>query len=70
MDLKTLFEELSPGEKILLSQRVPANLNYLFQISGGHRKPSPAMARRLVAADPRLTLEALRPDIWGEQKAA
>ncbi len=66
MNLRQLFDAIPPDEKRRLAESIPCNLVYLRQIAGGHRKPSPEFARRLVSADSRLTLSALRPDIWGD----
>ena len=65
MNLAELFAVLTAEEKRTLAAKVDANLVYLFQIAGGDRNPSPKLAQRLAAADSRLTLEALRPDVWG-----
>ena len=43
----------------VLHEKTGANKKYLYQIAVGLRKPSPALARKLVDADKRLTLEGL-----------
>jgi len=43
---------------------------YLCQIASGHRKPSPKLAKALVrASGGEMTLESLRPDIFGDVHA-
>jgi hypothetical protein len=61
--------ELTPAERKALAQAVGCNPIYLHQLATRFRnkKPSPELCRRLVAADRRLTLEELRPDIWGDR---
>jgi hypothetical protein len=66
MTLRELLDVLSPAEKKALAERARTEYIYLFQMAAGARQPSPKLARRLVDADPRLTLADLRPDIWGE----
>lgn len=59
------LSDLSPQERAELAKKVKKNEVYIYQCSTGFRNPSAKLARNLVAADPRLTLEELRPDIWG-----
>ena len=58
------LSDLSPPERKALAAKVGTNPLYLWQCATGRRSPSPAMARRLVESDARLTLHELRPDIW------
>jgi hypothetical protein len=60
--------DLSPADRTALAKRVGANAVYLYQVAVGFRnkRASPDLCRRLVAAEPRLTLAELRPDIWGD----
>lgn len=72
MTLKELMKVLTHEEKHSLARRAETDYIYLFQCAGtgpNSRRPSPALAKRLVAADPRLTLAELRPDIWGDEPA-
>jgi len=64
MNLKRLLEILPRGEGKVFAEKVGTAYPYLYQIANGIRKPSPEFCQRLVDADPRLTLEELRPDIW------
>jgi len=64
MNMRNLLNELSFAEKLAFAERAGTQYFYLFQIAGGQRSPSPKLCRRLVAADPRLTVGELRPDIW------
>lgn len=65
MNMQEFIRATSPEQREALAAKVEISSKYLFQISGGHRKPSVKLARRLVEADSRLTLSELRPDIWG-----
>ncbi len=69
MNLRQLFDAIDAEAKRELAAKVDSNLVYLFQIAGGDRNPSPALARRLVQAEPRLKLHDLRPDIWSKEAA-
>lgn len=66
MNLKTLREAHGKEAWIELARRAGTSEKYIYQCAEGHRSPSPRLARKLVAADRRLTLEALRPDIYGK----
>lgn len=64
MDMLALKNEIGSEGLDQLAEKVESSPAYLSQIAHGHRKPSPALCRRLVAAEPRLTLSALRPDVY------
>lgn len=70
--LKSLYE--SEGADLLdrLHALTGANRKYLYQIAVGRRTPSAGLAKRLAAADPRMSLhELLFPgDAYPEQGAA
>lgn len=72
MDLKTYFQSTKPEERETLAKACDTSADYLYLCSRGDRRVGPALARRLVEAEPRLTLAELRPDIWPatEQAAA
>lgn len=55
------LSDLSPTERAELAAKVGCNPKYLYQCATQWRgkRPSPELARTLVAADPRLTLEEL-----------
>ena len=60
--MKTLFDiykREGPSVLSVLHEKTGANKKYLYQIAVGIRRPSPALARKLVVADGRLTLEGL-----------
>ena len=66
MNLRDLQKQAGRGIFVELAERVKTSPSYISQCAIGARKPSPAFAKKLVAADPRLTLAALRPDVYGK----
>ena len=67
MDAKTFIEKHGRDRAEAVAKRAKTNMAYLGQIAGGHRKPSPHLAKRLVAASGgELTLVDLRPDIYSD----
>lgn len=66
MDLRNYFLSTRPAERKVLAEAVGTSVDYLYLCSTNKRKPGPALCMRLVAAEPRLTLGDLRPDIWGD----
>lgn len=70
MDLQTLLRTIEPREREALAKRAKTSVGYLYLLAGGHRKPSPKLARKLVTVEPRLTLPDLRPDLWAAQHEA
>lgn len=71
MDLLQL-QQAEPNKDVfdVLAKRVKSSRAYISQLAHGHRKASPDMCKKLVKADARLTLERLRPDIYGRAVAA
>jgi hypothetical protein len=67
MTLRELLDVLTHEEKVALAEKAETTYIYLFQMAAGARSPSPKLARKLAAADSRLKLADLRPDIWGRQ---
>lgn len=59
MNLTDIFETEGRQGLIKLAEKVGCNHKFLWQCASGRREPSPNMARRLVEADPRLTIEAI-----------
>lgn len=57
--LAILYKTEGPALFERLHKEVGANPKYLYQIAAGFRKPSAKLARRLIAAEPSLTLEGL-----------
>ena len=69
MDLQTFLK--TTGKRQELAARLGISANYLWQIAAGNagRRPSPKLARRLHEETLGVvTLESLRPDIWGDSK--
>jgi hypothetical protein len=66
MDMKTYLQQATPEEREALAIAVKSSVGYFYLIGGGHRRASPGLCKRLVAAEPKLTLSGLRPDIWAE----
>jgi DNA-binding transcriptional regulator YdaS (Cro superfamily) len=64
MDMKTFIRQATPEQREHLAKRVGSSVAYFYQIAGGHKKAGPKLCQKLVAAEPRLTLSELRPDIW------
>lgn len=65
------FINASPDQRENVAKKAETTVAYLIQLAGGHRKPSPDLARRLsIATEGKLTREGLRPDIYGELSAA
>lgn len=64
MDMKTYLQQATPDERDALAAAVGSSVGYFYLIGGGHRRASPALCKRLVGAEPKLTLGDLRPDIW------
>lgn len=65
MHIKEIWYEMDEQARAAFARSVDSSPGYLYLIVRGHRKASPALCQRLVARDPRLTLEALRPDVYG-----
>ena len=65
MNLKEFYKIAKRPERERLAKLCGTSLQYLDLIKRGVRDPGPELARKLVMAEPRLTLQALRPDIWG-----
>lgn len=66
MNLTEYFAATKPAERRKLAEICGTGVLYLDQCKRGVRKVGPKLALRLIAAEPRLTLPELRPDIWGE----
>jgi DNA-binding transcriptional regulator YdaS (Cro superfamily) len=57
---------LERADRKLLAAKLQTHEGYLYQIATGRRKPGPVMARRIHEATLGVvTLESLRPDVWG-----
>lgn len=64
MDMKTYLKQATPDEREVTASAAGTSVGYLYLIAGGHRRPSTDLTKRLVEAEPKLTLSGLRPDIW------
>ena len=65
MKVKTFISTLSPDGKRDFAARAGTTVAHLIQLAGGHRQPSPDMAKRLAkASGGAIKLHDLRPDIW------
>lgn len=63
MDAKTFYETYGTAESERVAKEAGTSLGYFRLIVGGHRKPGPAMVRRLViASGGMMSREDLRPD--------
>ncbi|MFS2103646.1 hypothetical protein [Ralstonia sp. Ralssp135] len=69
MDLKAYFQATKPQERDALAKDCDTSADYLYLCARGDRRPGPQLAKRLAAAEPRLTLAELRPDLWSDQPA-
>lgn len=59
MNLRDVYKAEGRQGLIRLADKAGTDPKYLYHCATGRREPSPNMARRLVAADSRLTLEAI-----------
>ena len=64
MDMKNYLKQAAPWERKALAEIAGTSVAYLYLIGGGHRNPSGKLCKKLVAAEPKLTLHELRPDTW------
>jgi hypothetical protein len=59
MNLKDIHEKEGRQALVRIAGQVGCNPKYLEQIARGSRFPSPALAFKLIAAEPRLKFESL-----------
>lgn len=59
MNLQDLFAAEGRQGLIKLAEKVGCHHKYLWQCATGRREPSPDLARKLVASDSRLSIEAI-----------
>lgn len=72
MNLREAWASMTPAQKVAFAKACGTSYIYVSQCTGtgpGSRRPSVKLCRRMVEADARLTLEELRPDVWGRQVA-
>ena len=70
MDMKTWLQQASKDQRQALATSCSASVGHLYAVAGGHRQASAKLCRILVKNEPRLTLHALRPDIWPDLAAS
>lgn len=66
MDMKTYLQQATPEQRENLARNVASSVGYFYLIAGAHRRAGTNLCRRLVAAEPKLSLNKLRPDVWPE----
>lgn len=66
MDMKTYLRQATPDQRQALAAAVHSSVGYFYLIAGNHKRPSAKLCHALVAAEPKLNLHELRPDIWPE----
>lgn len=65
MDIKTFVKTCSKEQREAVAIRAGTTEAYLFQLAGGHRKPSVRLAKYLeLASSGLMTRQELRPDIF------
>ena len=62
--MKNYLKQAAPCDRKTLADVAGTSVAYLYLIGGGHRRAGPELCKKLVAAEPKLTLCDLRPDIW------
>ncbi len=62
--MKNYLKQAAPCDRKILADAAGTSVAYLYLIGGGHRRAGPELCKKLVAAEPKLTLCDLRPDIW------
>lgn len=70
MDMKTYLKQATPDARKALAGITGTSVGYLYLIGGGHRRPGPELCKKLVAAESKLSLTELRPDIWAAADTA
>lgn len=67
MNMKEFIKSLNKSDRELIAKKAGTTDDYLFQIAGGHRNPSAALAKKLeIASGGVITRADLRPDIFGD----
>ena len=65
MDMKNYLKQAAPRDRQALADAAGTSVAYLYLIGGRHRRPSTKLCQKLVAAEVKLSLSELRPDVWG-----
>jgi hypothetical protein len=67
MDMRAYLNSITQAEREHLAEQCQTTVEYFWQLSGKHRRPSPALARRINQfSGGVVTLPELRPDIYGD----
>lgn len=62
--LREWLAKTSPERRDEVAKKAGTSAGYLWQLAGGHRKPTPEIAERLQeASDGEITIAGLRPDL-------
>lgn len=74
MNLADWLRAVKDPERQRVAKAAGTTVEYLYVVAGGHRRPSPKLARKLAEATAntpkKITKAKLRPDIWGQGAAA
>lgn len=78
MNVREWLDKTKMPERLAVAQdrRVKTTIDYMYQLAGNHRRPSPRLALALEDASKEhtpdfvMTAAALRPDIFGRDRAA
>lgn len=70
LGFKSFFSALTADEKRELASKARTSVAYLSQMANGFRCAGYSISARLKAADPRITDNMLRPDIFGETQTS
>lgn len=64
MKMSEWLQQSTAAQRAMVARKAETRISYLYQIGGGHRLPSPALALRLEkATNGEVTLADMRPDI-------
>ncbi len=66
MDLQQLYKDEGRKGLKALADKVGCNPSYLYQLATTEKEPSPRLARALVKADPRLSIDDI---YWAYESA-
>lgn len=67
MKLRQYLDELKPEARRSFADRVGTTMDYFYQLTGGHRKPSVELVKRIESeSGGKVTRYELRPDIYGD----
>ena len=72
MTLDEFLKEADADERTRVADAAGTSVAYLYQIAGGHRRPSTDLAKKISAAtrSPHKVSKAeLLPDVWGRSEA-